>query len=290
MTGASATAARGRPADGRLRDRDRDAGGRTRGPRRRRAGEQPARTRRDHRRRRRHPTTATGHRHETHRRRAHGDRHRDRPARHATTASTPLAAGVGRPPRPGDRRLVPTGGGSRPGCDAGTARRSATREAAVGEPGRAPLGGRYELLALLATGGMGQVWRAPRHRCSTAPVAVKVLRSEYTGDPTFLARFRAEAQHAAVARATANIAAVYDYGEVPARGRPASAWPTSSWSWSRASRCRTCWRASGRLDVGAHARRSCGRPRRRSAAAHAAGRGAPRRQARQRPGRAPTAA
>ena len=44
------------------------------------------------------------------------------------------------------------------------------------------------------------------------PVAVKVLRSEYTGDPTFLARFRAEAQHAA-SLSHPNIAAVFDYGE-----------------------------------------------------------------------------
>src|SRR4029453_11921668 len=66
----------------------------------------------------------------------------------------------------------------------------------VVEPGRRCLGDRYELHQLIAAGGMGQVWGgldiAP-HR----PVAVKVLRAEYTGDPTFLARFRAEAQHAA---------------------------------------------------------------------------------------------
>src|SRR5687767_13388092 len=58
---------------------------------------------------------------------------------------------------------------------------------------------------------MGQVWRGldiALHR----PVAVKVLRSEYTGDPTFLARFRAEAQHAA-SLSHPNIAAVFDYGE-----------------------------------------------------------------------------
>ncbi len=82
------------------------------------------------------------------------------------------------------------------------------------EPGRRMLGDRYELLQLIAAGGMGQVWRATDlllHR----PVAVKVLRSEYTGDPTFLARFRAEAQHAA-ALGHPNIAAVYDYGETEA--------------------------------------------------------------------------
>ncbi len=82
------------------------------------------------------------------------------------------------------------------------------------EPGRRMLGDRYELAQLIAAGGMGQVWRATDlllHR----PVAVKVLRSEYTGDPTFLARFRAEAQHAA-ALSHPNIAAVYDYGETEA--------------------------------------------------------------------------
>jgi eukaryotic-like serine/threonine-protein kinase len=84
----------------------------------------------------------------------------------------------------------------------------------VGEPGRAPLAGRYELDALLATGGMGQVWRG-RDVLLGRSVAVKILRSEYTGDPTFVARFRAEAQLAAVLRHE-GIAAVHDYGEVPA--------------------------------------------------------------------------
>jgi hypothetical protein len=81
----------------------------------------------------------------------------------------------------------------------------------VVEPGRRCLGDRYELQRLIAAGGMGQVWRAfdiALHRL----VAVKVLRSEYTGDPTFLARFRVEAQHAA-SLSHPNIAAVFDYGE-----------------------------------------------------------------------------
>jgi hypothetical protein len=81
----------------------------------------------------------------------------------------------------------------------------------VVEPGRRCLGDRYELHQLIAAGGMGQVWRGSDialHR----PVAVKVLRSEYTGDPTFVARFRAEAQHAA-SLSHPNIAAVFDYGE-----------------------------------------------------------------------------
>jgi hypothetical protein len=85
----------------------------------------------------------------------------------------------------------------------------------VVEPGRRCLGDRYELDRLIAAGGMGQVWRAQDialHR----PVAVKVLRSEYTGDPTFVARFRAEAQHAA-SLSHPNTAAVFDYGEATAQ-------------------------------------------------------------------------
>src|SRR6476469_8784770 len=86
-----------------------------------------------------------------------------------------------------------------------------TRSSPVVEPGRRCLGDRYELHQLIASGGMGQVWRGTDvalHR----PVAIKVLRSEYTGDPSFLARFRAEAQHAA-SLSHPNIAAVFDYGE-----------------------------------------------------------------------------
>src|SRR3569833_3358899 len=74
------------------------------------------------------------------------------------------------------------------------------------------LGGRYELSSLIATGGMGQVWQA-RDTVLNRDVAVKVLRSEYTGDPTFLARFRAEAQLAAGLKHP-NIATLFDYGEV----------------------------------------------------------------------------
>jgi serine/threonine-protein kinase len=81
----------------------------------------------------------------------------------------------------------------------------------VVEPGRRCLGDRYELSQLIAAGGMGQVWRGTDVVLGR-PVAVKVLRSEYTGDPTFVARFRAEAQHAA-SLSHPNIAAVFDYGE-----------------------------------------------------------------------------
>jgi serine/threonine-protein kinase len=78
------------------------------------------------------------------------------------------------------------------------------------------LADRYELQVPLASGGMGRVWRARDTRLQR-PVAVKLLRSEFTGDPTFRARFRAEAQHAAVLTHP-NIASVYDYGEVEQDG------------------------------------------------------------------------
>src|SRR3712207_3273861 len=64
---------------------------------------------------------------------------------------------------------------------------------------------------MIAAGGMGQVWRGTDTALHRS-VAVKVLRSEYTGDPSFLARFRAEAQHAA-SLGHPHVAAVFDYGE-----------------------------------------------------------------------------
>ena len=73
------------------------------------------------------------------------------------------------------------------------------------------LAGRYRLEGRIATGGMGEVWRAA-DTVLERPVAVKLLRSGYSGDPETLARFRAEARHAA-AVSHPGIAHVYDYGE-----------------------------------------------------------------------------
>lgn len=80
------------------------------------------------------------------------------------------------------------------------------------EPRTELLAQRYELTALIAGGGMGQVWRG-RDTLLDRPVAVKVLRDQFAGDPAFLARFRAEAQHAALLHHP-HIAVVFDYGEV----------------------------------------------------------------------------
>jgi serine/threonine-protein kinase len=70
--------------------------------------------------------------------------------------------------------------------------------------------------SVLADGGMGRVWRARDVRLGR-PVAVKVLRSEFTGDASFLSRFRAEARCAALLNHP-HIAAVHDYGEAVATG------------------------------------------------------------------------
>ena len=72
-------------------------------------------------------------------------------------------------------------------------------------------GGRYELSSRIAIGGMGEVWEAT-DLIIGRPVAIKILKDEYLGDPGFLERFRAEARHAALVNHE-GIANVYDYGE-----------------------------------------------------------------------------
>jgi serine/threonine protein kinase len=72
-------------------------------------------------------------------------------------------------------------------------------------------GGRYELASRIAIGGMGEVWEAT-DLVIGRPVAIKILKDEYLGDPGFLERFRAEARHAALVNHE-GIANVYDYGE-----------------------------------------------------------------------------
>ena len=73
---------------------------------------------------------------------------------------------------------------------------------------------RYRLESRIATGGMGDVWRATDTTLGRQ-VAVKVLKDEYADDPSFRARFETEARHAASLHHP-NIAAVYDFGETEA--------------------------------------------------------------------------
>ena len=69
---------------------------------------------------------------------------------------------------------------------------------------------RYRLDSRIATGGMGEVWRATDTRLGRT-VAVKLLKHEYADDATFRTRFTSEAQHAAALHHP-GVAAVYDYG------------------------------------------------------------------------------
>ncbi len=73
------------------------------------------------------------------------------------------------------------------------------------------LGGRFELTERIAIGGMGEVWKA-RDQILGRVVAIKILKEEYSGDPAFLNRFRAEARHTALLNHE-GIANVFDYGE-----------------------------------------------------------------------------
>ena len=71
--------------------------------------------------------------------------------------------------------------------------------------------GRYELHRQIARGGMADVYLA-RDQLLDRPVAVKVLFNEFADDPSFVERFRREAQAAANLNHP-NIVGVYDWGE-----------------------------------------------------------------------------
>ncbi|MEU5950235.1 serine/threonine-protein kinase [Micromonospora sp. NPDC047465] len=81
------------------------------------------------------------------------------------------------------------------------------------------LSGRYRLDERVATGGMGDVWRA-KDLVLGRQVAVKVLLPALVSDPDFIARFRAEARIMAALRHP-GIVQVFDCGEddLPDGGR-----------------------------------------------------------------------
>ncbi len=73
------------------------------------------------------------------------------------------------------------------------------------------LGNRYTLTSRIAVGGMGEVWKGTDSVLGRE-VAAKILKDEYLSDPSFLARFQAEAQN--MGRVSdPGIAGVYDYGD-----------------------------------------------------------------------------
>jgi eukaryotic-like serine/threonine-protein kinase len=72
------------------------------------------------------------------------------------------------------------------------------------------LNNRYGLLERLGKGGMANVYRA-RDTMLERTVAIKILRDDYSRDPTFLDRFRQEAK-AAANLSHPNIVTVHDFG------------------------------------------------------------------------------
>ncbi len=86
----------------------------------------------------------------------------------------------------------------------------------LGRADRRVLAGRYALRGPLGTGGMAEVHLA-HDRVLERDVAIKLMHGHYAEDPTFVARFRREAQ-AAARLSHPNVVAVYDTGEDD--GRP----------------------------------------------------------------------
>jgi tetratricopeptide (TPR) repeat protein/TolB-like protein len=72
--------------------------------------------------------------------------------------------------------------------------------------------GHYEIIEILGSGGMGQVYRARDSRLNRE-VAIKILSADLTGNPELLARFKKEAAFAAVLNHP-NICTIYETGEV----------------------------------------------------------------------------
>lgn len=73
------------------------------------------------------------------------------------------------------------------------------------------IGERYEIISRVGSGGMADVYKAMDHKLNRL-VAVKVLKAEFRGDGSFIAKFRKEAQ-AAAGLTHPNIVNVYDVGE-----------------------------------------------------------------------------
>ncbi len=73
------------------------------------------------------------------------------------------------------------------------------------------IGERYEILEKIGTGGMSDVYRAKDHKLNR-PVAVKVLKQEFSENDNFVSKFRVEAQ-AAAGLMHPNIVNVYDVGD-----------------------------------------------------------------------------
>src|SRR5205807_2113230 len=99
-----------------------------------------------------------------------------------------------------------------PGCAGITAgRRVGSRDGSMTSQSPPIYSERYELVRRIARGGMAEVFLA-HDLLLDRPVALKVLFPELSVDPSFVERFRREAQ-AAANLSHPNIVSVFDWGE-----------------------------------------------------------------------------
>ena len=73
------------------------------------------------------------------------------------------------------------------------------------------LNGRYEILGKIGAGGMADVYKGKDHKLNRY-VAIKVLKSDFRSDETFIKKFLSEAQ-AAAGLMHPNVVNVYDVGQ-----------------------------------------------------------------------------
>src|SRR5712675_1574349 len=87
-------------------------------------------------------------------------------------------------------------------------------QGARGASSRVPLPERYDVIGLVARGGMASVWAA-RDRKLDREVAVKLLAERFADDELAVRRFKREARAAARLSGHPNVVTIYDVGQRP---------------------------------------------------------------------------
>ncbi|MGH7294172.1 MAG: protein kinase domain-containing protein, partial [Polyangiaceae bacterium] len=75
------------------------------------------------------------------------------------------------------------------------------------------IAGKYRVLRLIGTGGMGTVWEGVHEELGNR-VAIKFIKQQFASQPEARARFQIEARAAAKLK-TKHAVLVYDYGVTP---------------------------------------------------------------------------